>query len=126
MVSAQARLEQVRYAVPHGLSQRRACALMRTARSRLYYNLRMPLKDAPVIEAMKDLSGNSRALAHGGSISSCRARAWKSARTAAAGSGVQRVGRCHHERSAGAVSPEPVHGHVAAGAQFGMVLRLCV
>ena len=57
MVSAQARLKQVRYAVPRGLSQRRACALMRTARSGLYFELRMPLKDAPVIEAMKDLSG---------------------------------------------------------------------
>ena len=52
MVSAQARLEQVRHAVKRGLSQRRACALMRTARSGLYYDLRMPVKDAPVIEAM--------------------------------------------------------------------------
>ena len=57
MVSAQARLEQVRYAVQRGLSQRRACALMRAARSGLHYDLRMPVKDAPVIEAMKDLSG---------------------------------------------------------------------
>ena len=57
MVSAQARLEQVRYAVQRGLSQRRACALMRAARSGLHYELRMPVKDAPVIEAMKDLSG---------------------------------------------------------------------
>jgi len=57
VVSAQARLEQVRYAVERGLSQRRACALMRAARSGLHYELRMPVKDAPVIEAMKDLSG---------------------------------------------------------------------
>ena len=56
MVSAQARLEQVRCAVQRGLSQRRACALMGSARSGLYYELRMPLRDAPVIEAMKDLS----------------------------------------------------------------------
>ena len=55
-MSAQARLEQVRYAVQRGLSQRRACALMRAARSGLHYELRMPVKDAPVIEAMKDLS----------------------------------------------------------------------
>ena len=39
-----------------GLSQRRACALMRMARSGLYYERKMPLKDAPVIAAMKDLS----------------------------------------------------------------------
>jgi len=57
VVSAQARLEQVRYAVQRGLSQRRACALMRAARSGLHDELRMPVKDAPVIEAMKDLSG---------------------------------------------------------------------
>ena len=56
MVSAQARLEQVRCAVQRGLSQRRACALMGSARSGLYYELRMPVKDAPVIEAMKGLS----------------------------------------------------------------------
>ena len=56
-MSAQARLDQVRYAVQRGLSQRRACALMRAARSGLHYELRMLLKDAPVIEAMKDLSG---------------------------------------------------------------------
>ena len=55
MVSAQARLEQVRCAVQRGLSQRRACALMGAARSGLHYELRMPAKDAPVIEAMKDL-----------------------------------------------------------------------
>ena len=56
VVSAQAQLEQVHYAVERGLSQRRACALMRAARSELHYELRMPVKDAPVIEAMKDLS----------------------------------------------------------------------
>ena len=48
MVSAQAREEQVRYVMERGLSQRRACALMRMARSGLYYERKMPLKDAPV------------------------------------------------------------------------------
>jgi putative transposase len=57
MVSAQARLEQVRCAVQRGLSQRRACALMGAGRSGLHYELRMPAKDAPVIEAMRNLSG---------------------------------------------------------------------
>jgi putative transposase len=59
MVNAQARLEQVRCAVQRGMSQPRACALMRAARSGLHYELRMPVKDAAVIEAMKDLSGQS-------------------------------------------------------------------
>ena len=57
MLSAQARLEQVRYVVQCGLSHGRACALMRVTRSGLHYDLRMPVKDAPMIGAMKDLSG---------------------------------------------------------------------
>ena len=57
MVRARARLEQVRYAVERGLSQQQANALMRAARYGLHYDLRMPVKDAPVIEAMTDLSG---------------------------------------------------------------------
>lgn len=57
MVGAQTRLTQARYAVKRGVSQRRACALMSVARSGLHYALRMPAKDAPVIHAMRALSG---------------------------------------------------------------------
>jgi len=57
VVSVQARLEQARYAISRGVSQRRACTLMDVSRSGLYYTLRMPMKDAPVIEAMQRLSG---------------------------------------------------------------------
>ena len=57
MVSVQARLEQARYAISRGVSQRRACTLMAVSRSGLYYTLRMPVKDAPVVEAMQRLSG---------------------------------------------------------------------
>ena len=57
MVGAQARLTQARYAISRGVSQRRACALTDVSRSGLYYTLRMPVKDAPVIEAMQRLSG---------------------------------------------------------------------
>lgn len=46
MVSAQARREQVRYAVGRGLSGRRACALMRVARSTLGYRSRMIERNA--------------------------------------------------------------------------------
>jgi len=56
MVSAQARLAQARYALHRGVSQRRACALMEVSRSGLYYTLRIPVKDAPVIDAMRRLS----------------------------------------------------------------------
>lgn len=57
MVSVQARKEQVSYAINRGVSQRRACTLLSICRSNLYYSYKMPLKDAPVIEAMKKFSG---------------------------------------------------------------------
>ena len=56
MVSAQVRREQAQFAMERGLSQRRACALMQVSRSSLGYTLKMPLKNAPVIEAMCSLS----------------------------------------------------------------------
>lgn len=57
MVSAQARTEQASYAIQRGLSQRMTCALLKISRSNLYYSHKMPVKDAPVIEAMRKLSG---------------------------------------------------------------------
>ena len=56
MVSPQARREQVEFACERGLSERRACGLVGLPRSCLSYELRLPAKDAPVIEAMKSLS----------------------------------------------------------------------
>lgn len=56
MVSAQVRREQTRFAIERGLSQRRACALMQVARSCMGYKAKMPIKNAPVIDAMKALS----------------------------------------------------------------------
>jgi putative transposase len=56
MVSPQARREQVGFACERGLSVRRACGLVELPRSCLSYALRLPAKDAPVIEAMKTLS----------------------------------------------------------------------
>lgn len=56
MVSARARRLQVGYARNRGLSARRACALLGVARSTLPYQLRMPVKDEPVIAAMRELS----------------------------------------------------------------------
>ena len=56
MVSPLARRAQVELACERGLSLRRACGLIGLARSALSYELRLPAKDAPVIEAMKELS----------------------------------------------------------------------
>ena len=39
-----------------GLSQRRACGLIGVSRSTVHYELRMPLKDAPLVEVMRELA----------------------------------------------------------------------
>ena len=56
MVSVQTRLEQARYAIGRGVTQRRACTLMNVARSGLVYECKMPVRDGPIIEAMQDYS----------------------------------------------------------------------
>lgn len=56
MVGPHARREQVAFACERGLSERRACGLFGISRSTLSYELRLPAKDRPVIEAMKVLS----------------------------------------------------------------------
>lgn len=56
MVSAPARRIAALYAVERGISQRRACALMQVARSRLLYIPTLPQKNAPVTRAMHRLS----------------------------------------------------------------------
>jgi putative transposase len=56
VVSPQARREAVKFACELGLSERRACGLIGLPRSCLSYELRLPAKDAPVIEATKTLS----------------------------------------------------------------------
>lgn len=56
MVSVQTRLEQARYAIGRGVTQRRACTLLEVARSGLVYQCKMPKKDAPIVEAMRGYS----------------------------------------------------------------------
>lgn len=56
MVSAPVRRHQVSYARARGLSVRRACALLTVARSTLGYAPRLPIKDAPVVVAMRRLA----------------------------------------------------------------------
>lgn len=56
MVDASARRMAVSYAMNRGVSERRACRLMSTARSALRYQSRLQLKDAPVIDGMRQLS----------------------------------------------------------------------
>jgi len=56
MVSVPARREQVALAAKRGLSQRRACTLIKVARSALHYRSRLAAKDAPVVARMAELS----------------------------------------------------------------------
>jgi len=56
MVSVQARREQVAFAAKRGLSQRRACTLIKVARSALHYRSCLAAKDAPVVARMAELS----------------------------------------------------------------------
>jgi putative transposase len=56
MVSACGRKLQVAFARKRGMSARRACRLIGVARSTLTYRSKLATKDAPVIEAMRELS----------------------------------------------------------------------
>jgi len=56
VVSVPARRQQVAYATRQGLSQRRACTLLRVGRSALSYQSSKAAKDAPVIGRMRELS----------------------------------------------------------------------
>jgi putative transposase len=56
VVSPQARREQIAFACERDLSKRRACGLLEMVRSGLSYELRLPAKDAPVIDAMRSLA----------------------------------------------------------------------
>ncbi len=55
-MSVQLRLEQARYAMGRGVTHRRACTLMSVARSGLAYECKMPVKDGPVMAAMREYS----------------------------------------------------------------------
>lgn len=56
-MSAQARRQQVGYARQRGLSLRRACALLRVARSAVGYVSKIVERDGPVVAAMRELAG---------------------------------------------------------------------
>ena len=56
MVSARVRRRQVAYAKTRGLSKRRACELLSTARSGLCYSSRRVKAVAPVLERMSELA----------------------------------------------------------------------
>jgi putative transposase len=56
MVSAPVRRRQVAYARGRGLSERRACALIKTARSTLNYQSKKSVQDAPLVEKLRRIA----------------------------------------------------------------------
>src|ERR1039457_5420294 len=56
MVGAPARRRQVAYLRERGVSVRRACALMKVARSTLHYVSQLARRDAPVVAVMSELA----------------------------------------------------------------------
>lgn len=56
MVSVAARRRQVAFVTSRGLSQRRACRLLSVARSSLAYVSQLEQRDAPVLDAMRELA----------------------------------------------------------------------
>jgi len=56
MVSACVRRKQIGYVRQRGISLRRACALLQVARSTVGYESALAKRDAPVIEAMRELA----------------------------------------------------------------------
>ena len=66
MLSVQDRLEQARYAVGRGIPRRRACTLLSVARSGLGYQCKMPVKDRPIVAAMRQYSEHILVTALGG------------------------------------------------------------
>lgn len=57
MVSARVRRQQIAYVIQRGRSERRACALLSVARSTAKYQCRMPLREASLINQMRELAG---------------------------------------------------------------------
>ncbi len=56
MVSARVRRKQVEYVRRRGISLRRSCALLKVSRSTVDYESVLDQRDAPVIEAMRELA----------------------------------------------------------------------
>jgi len=56
MVSARVRRQQIAFVCQRGRSVRKACALLRVARSTLQYQPRLPQRDAPAVAAMQELA----------------------------------------------------------------------
>jgi putative transposase len=61
MVSAQARREQVDYAVSRGASVRRSCALLQVSRSSLGYQSKIAAKDAELLPVIREKAGKNAA-----------------------------------------------------------------
>src|SRR5213592_1432044 len=64
MVSAQARRQQVDFAVGRGASVRRSCALLQVSRSALRYVSTMPARDAELAAELSQISAAHNSYGH--------------------------------------------------------------
>jgi putative transposase len=77
MVSAQARREQVDFAVGRGASVRRSCALLQVSRSALGYTSTMPARDAELATELIEISAAHAAYGHRFAWALLRRRQWR-------------------------------------------------
>jgi putative transposase len=77
MVSAQARREQVDFAVGRGASVRRSCALLQVSRSGLGYTSTMPARDAELGVELVEISAAHASYGHRFAWALLRARKWR-------------------------------------------------
>ena len=77
VVSAQARREQVDFAVGRGASVRRSCALLQVSRSALGYTSTMPARDAELATELIQISAAHAAYGHRFACTLLRRRQWR-------------------------------------------------
>jgi len=77
MVSAQARREQVDFAVSRGASVRRSCALMNVSRAALRYVSTMPARDAELAAELQQISQDHPVYGHRFACALIRRGGWK-------------------------------------------------
>ena len=76
-MSAQARREQVDFAISRGASVRRSCALLQVSRSALGYTSTMPARDAELAAELVEISAAHAAYGHRFAWALLRGRKWR-------------------------------------------------
>src|ERR1051326_1985676 len=105
MVSAQARREQVDFAVGRGASVRRSCALLQVSRSALGYTSTMPAREAELATELIEISAAHAAYGHRFAWALLRRRQWRGEKKRGGGGGGGRGGRAGQKKNRRIVHP---------------------